>query len=757
MNSDGLSSRLSQIIEARQKLLPAVEARLEAWRGVDEALGELDAALVTLAAAAPADLADLPIQFRRLGLPQVVQETLRRLRILAARFGRESLNLGVSGQARVGKSTLLQAITGLDDEQVPTGQGHPVTAVRSQIFHSANQARGLITLHGFTSFRDEVLGAYHDELGLTERPRTVEQFGHWPYPDAMPDEGDQPDAVLSRRGLLQRLRGMQEGLDVYGSALTGEVREVALDDLRPYLAYPEGDAATPPGLYLAVRQAHIECPFPLADVERLSLLDLPGLGELAAGAERRHVEGLQNDVDVVLLVMRPQATSAFVDDKTYKTLDRLHEASEAFSKKEDFVFLVVNDGDVEAPLVEALIGDIEERLTSRKGAGNYAVLRANAKNPDEVHRQIMAPVLAHLAERLPQMDREVMAHALERGGHPERIKQAISEIRADLLGRLPELVAVDDELDRRTEELRKDISDALTLLLEQLFQAARNEDGDEDFVQAVERAATESESWIDHGFGKGTENWIRDASRTIRLYKGSGGFVADEFNRIRVEISQQFGKLDDFFARRLAEMHERIGSILTESLGQGLVGTGGSVALRRLISHLTEAGTESCPALARSLGELLDVRLDYRTQLHPRLRRCLDGLVAQYRDPRTGQVKPAVTADAEGAEDLYRQMRLLAIQAVYQIKKELHRDAAFPSMVIHAAAEQFDDAFLRGGQAKPEFKRLTRAYRDDIWPGAFEGLDAHNARVGRVRQWLNTVEQRVSAIENLNLDNPEAS
>lgn len=747
MTTESISVRLDQIIQERQRLLPTVRALIAAWEDIGQKIDDLDSSLVDLTTLAPDDLSVLSRQFRSHELGSLVAENLRRLKILEARFGRQSINLGVSGQARVGKSTLLQAISGLSDDQVPTGMGHPVTAVRSQIYHSDQHARGLLTLHTFTSFRDEVLSAYHQALGLTEMPKTLAEFERWDYLDAIADESDQPEAVLSRRGLLKRLRGMQEGLDVYGHALTGEVREVLLEELRQYLAYPEAESATPPGLYLAVRKARIECPFPYAEVENLSLLDLPGLGELAAGAERRHVEGLQNDVDVVLLVMRPQPTSAFVDEKSYKTLDRLHEASEAFSAKEDFVYIMVNDGSVDRALVEALMGDIHERLTGERASARYRVLRADAKDPSTVHVKVMEPVLEHLAARLPVMDREVMDHALERSGGHRTVLRAVDELRATLTELTPETTGVADELERRTEELRKDVSDELSALLERLFKAARNEDGDEEFAEAVDRAAQNADEWVEDGFGRGEPEWVRDAARTIRLYKGSGGFVADEFNRVRVEISQRFRQLDAFFDKRLAELHAAVAAVLAGALGKRLVPSQDAESLRQLVGRLTDAGVETCPDLARALDELVDVRLDYQTQLHPRLRRCLDGLVAQYTDPRTGLIRAALTADASEAEELMRKMRQLATQAVHQIKKELHRDAVFPALVMHAAAEQFDDAFLRGGTARQEFRRLTRAWRDEIWPGEFEGIDAHNARVARVKQLAGSLEQAVANLE----------
>ena len=54
----------------------------------------------------------------------------------------------MSGEARVGKSKTLQKFSGLTDTQIPTGKGLPVTAVRSEIFNSADE-------HAEVTFRDQ--------------------------------------------------------------------------------------------------------------------------------------------------------------------------------------------------------------------------------------------------------------------------------------------------------------------------------------------------------------------------------------------------------------------------------------------------------------------------------------------------------------------------------------------------------------------------------------------------------------------------
>ena len=94
------------------------------WRTVDEQLAALAAAVEALRthATTPAELREalvLPFAEAREG----AAEAVRLLRVLEARLARDTVNIGVSGQARVGKSTLLQSVSGLGDDQIPTGPG----------------------------------------------------------------------------------------------------------------------------------------------------------------------------------------------------------------------------------------------------------------------------------------------------------------------------------------------------------------------------------------------------------------------------------------------------------------------------------------------------------------------------------------------------------------------------------------------------------------------------------------------------------
>jgi hypothetical protein len=225
--------------------------------------------------------------------------------------------------------------------------------------------------------------------------------------------------------------------------------------------------------------------------------------------------------------------------------------------------------------------------------------------------------------------------------------------------------------------------------------------------------------------------------------RNSSRFAGDELNRVRVEISSCFEEIDVYFAARVRALWERVAAILREHTGtllgapapRGVAGsTDGEEALRRF-AGLLAAASEPCPRLRRAVEQLLMVRLDYRSQLHPRVRAELDGLTLQERDPVTGEQRNRVVVEVspDGAEQLYAFVAQMAEQAAYLTKKALLlREGVTPALVLHAAAEQLEDTMIRSGDSEREFKRLARSYRDEIWPGVFGEIDAANARVATV-------------------------
>jgi hypothetical protein len=739
------AARIARILADRRRLLPGIRAEVQRWRTVDEQLAGLAAAVDALRAHAttPAELRDalaLPFGQAREG----AAEALRLLRVLEARFDRDTVNIGVSGQARVGKSTLLQSVSGLGDDQIPTGQALPVTAVRSRIFHAPELRRATLRLHTFDTFVTDVVAPYHAELDIAGLPATPEEFRGWVYPkpeEVTSDLGraDRPSWVT----MLNRLRAMQASFPTYRHDLTGGERVVALEELRAWVAYPtnaeEQAGQRPDGgvvarRYLAVRDVRIDCPFPHAQVRHLGIVDLPGLGEFAARADQHHVGGLQNEVDVVLMVKRPVEGMAYWGDADARALD-LIDSARGFADRRDFVFLVLNTGETAEALLTALRDHIRGQVNSGVPDQFFRVLECDAADPGDVFAHVLSPVLDHLAARMPAMDADTLAGTRgELRATAQRIGVLVDDLGRALASVAQASGSVAEDLDLRARRLRQDLSGALVGLVSQLRAQARAVGEDHDYTDAVERAYTATRAWISDGLGVGEQAWREEALRSMTVDRNSSRYAGDELNRVRVEISSCFEEIDVYFAARVRALWEQVAGILRDHTGALLGAAEGEDALRRLVALLA-AASEPCPRLRRAVEQLLTVRLDYRSQLHPRVRAELDGLTLQERDPVTGEQRNRVVVEvsAEGAEQLYGFVVQMAEQAAYLTKKALLlREGVTPALVLHAAAEQLEDTMIRSGDSEREFKRLARSYRDEIWPGVFGEIDAANAHVAAV-------------------------
>ncbi len=101
-----------------------------------------------------------------------IDSELRALAKLKARFLRETLNIGVVGRARQGKSRFLQSLTGLTAAEIPDGNRLHCTGVRSTIHHNPSvETYGEVWFHSERSFFNEVIAplTFHGIFGRRNR------------------------------------------------------------------------------------------------------------------------------------------------------------------------------------------------------------------------------------------------------------------------------------------------------------------------------------------------------------------------------------------------------------------------------------------------------------------------------------------------------------------------------------------------------------------------------------------------------------
>ncbi len=723
-------------------------AEIGRWRQVDTDLAALGGALADLRrhpTVSQEDAADLVIPTLH-EIRASIADVIDLYSAVEARFSRDTVNVGVSGSARVGKSTLLQSVSGLSDQQIPTGRDIPVTAVRSRIYHSPRERMAVLRLHSPESFIDEVIRPYHNALKIAGVPATLEDFRRWEYPL----DSDLAGIRAGDVALLVRLRDMQQALWSYQGDLSGGEKAVKLDELRPYVAYPTSAERAAGGQvehrYLAVKDVRIDCPFPYTDVDQLGIIDLPGLGEIAADAERQHVTGLRHDVDVVLLVKRAAEGMAYWSAGDAQAINLLDEARGSIRDRGDFVYIVVNQRAGDADLAQALTADIQRQVNDNEPGKHFSLLPADVADSASVREAVLAPLFRALAERLPGMDEDCFTGAAERAAEvASGIRRELGELSGALTRLRAGSAGAIEDLEGRARELRADLAVELGLLVRELENQATADDDDPDYVTAVDAAYGNVKDWIDSGFGVGEEEWEKRAYRSFVVHQNVVNYGGEEFNRIRVEISTRYSSLDDFFSHQIEEGRRRVGRVLTSNFGE-LLGdldleaeNGGTAVLTRAADLLAEA-SEPCPTLERALRQLLSLKLEYRTQLQPKMRGQLSDLKIQFDDPMTGQPTVVVKeASQEGAHELYLYTYEQARQAAWDTKKALLAEEVTPLLVVYSATEQFEDAFIRSGQSDAEFRRFARSYRDELWPGEFAGVTEGHARYAKVARLIKTI------------------
>jgi hypothetical protein len=716
-----IAERVEKVLLRRAERLPRVRAELARWRAVSTDL----AWLLEQDAVPDERLSALAVEVAR---------TVDVLSAVESRFARDRVCVGVSGRARVGKSTLLQTVSGLTEEQIPTGPDVPVTAVRSRITHSPRR-RAVLTTHTAASFLAEVVAPYHRELGFTGVPATLAQFRDWHYPRPTADAVDEHSSV----GLHERVRRMQASLDSYAGLLTGRDLEVDVEHLRPYVAYPtnaEENAGVLDRRYLAVREARIECPFPNQEVDRLTLVDLPGLGELAAGAESRHVADLRHGIDVVLLVTAASSDSTYFGTADQKALKLLDLARGDVRSPKDYVRIVLNTG--KEP---ERVGVLRDRILADVNAGvdgqYYQVLEAALKDRRDVEESVLLPLLSDLADTLGRMDDDVLTAALDRAGATaEEAGKALAALEGgsrDLVHNADELLA------KGSKELREQVSFALRGLVSALQAQARDGGDDNDaYVDAVTDVFNGIRAWIEDGFGLGVETWRSRALLEVGAEGNASPFTAEEMSRLRVEISKRFGRLDTYFDSLLRQTWHQVADAFTDVLRPLMGPAEGEEALGVLRALLAEA---SCPTLGDAVEGLLNTRLEYRTHLHPRVRAALDGFNLEGVDPITGEPMTRLVVGV-GREDvgvLESRLAELTEQAAYETMLALQRESVMPALVLHAAVEQFEDELIRSGRSKLEFARFARTHQHRLWPAESSRIEGARARAARVDQLVESI------------------
>ena len=605
------------------------------------------------------------------------------------RFARDTINIGVVGNMRQGKSTLLQTLTGLDHRFLPTTSGGATTGVRSQIINRKGDTECKVVFYDEETFMQEVIKPYFDKLNLQNMPLSLHGLKEFKLEKYEESHHDHEEVTYYRR-----FKRYLDHISAYESLLTGESQSVKPDELWEYVSQrnPE-DSNQESYKYLAVKEVKIYTHLPSLKNEKISFVDTPGLGEITAGAQERLLKVLERDVDLMFMIRKPESTGDEWQTKDTEIFQLAQKANNIVPLKE-WIFLVLNllgDGSNKANCEYFDKKKLEFHITVADS------IIVNCCDQNEVQTKLLKPALEYLANNITRLDGYFENY------YKNEIVELTKKVKASLENGYIDANESDVDVDK-FEDFWNKFSENLDKLVENYQKISKN--ADDAFAREIQKAIKEAEE---------QDLFAEDRLKTIRSQSSEAEALMVLLRRARPILTSMFSNLDPALHDIVDRLKSSLVLCFKESELQFNSINYDEHDPNDVLKLIYKKIPDKYNILKQALGNLINFKLNYRGMIQHIIRRTVDFL---HPDDKNIQSKlGSIDSLDEKIECLSEEYK----KAVYKIKEALNDIITDPNMACYAVIEEFRDQVVkRGREVENEWRKFLSRYKSEIWPKVYQ-------------------------------------
>ena len=473
-----------------------------------------------------------------------------------------------------------------------------------------------------------------------------------------------------------------------------------------------------------MEKVEIFCPFPKTKVEKIGLVDMPGLGDIRLGDTERMIKALAQDIDFILFVRRPSNDDTgdlWGQDTDISLYDYAFQALQARLPLSEWSFMLLNYDGKNGVGCKNL-----ENTIINAGIHVKKTLRHNCASSEDSNI-VLTEVLDELGENMTRLDQQYMSASFR------ELANFQSFVKTQIQG-LQYTVESLADIDGQYINLRKEFFNVLYEEIEDFRAKLRkepvnvNEEFSRKVTAIIEQCKTEVKEPNQQNietFAKreGNITWsYSDAIHTMRAsflkqFHGIEGAMKESFEQTKIELSMIF--ISKGFSN-LEYLAGKQGVDFFSTLAKSIMPTNNLKSLGIGFDFITSFEVTYKGNMQQQVWKILSNVLPPDPMTPPKLEGAALVNLQQRRKDAIAQCERGLN---EAGQSIY--------QSIHNIKI---------SMV-----EEFSDHILRSANVKQEWDNFLIKNRCQIWP-QLQKLDQQKQLQ---QQWLTLINEALALTQKL--------